>query len=135
MRKLLNTLYIISDDLYLSLENNNVTVTRQKEVVSRVPMQTLESIVIFNRKGISIPLYGSLRPEQDPNQMSVSDSCPSQKKVILKEKGKNKSLSLFVSVPARGVRKKTNKGLIVGDLFRVFLSPRGGVRKKRQGIV
>lgn len=56
MRKLLNTLYVISDDLYLSLENNNVIVTHQKEVVNRIPMHTLESIVIFNRKGISIPL-------------------------------------------------------------------------------
>lgn len=59
MRKLLNTLFITSDDLYLSLENENVLVWREKELLQRFPLRILESILYFSRKNISTALLGA----------------------------------------------------------------------------
>ena len=56
MRKLLNTLYVLSNDLFLSLENHNVIVSRNKKEVCRYPLHTLETIITFYRKGFSVPL-------------------------------------------------------------------------------
>ena len=36
MRRLLNTLFVLSDDTYLALENENVVIYRQEEVLGRV---------------------------------------------------------------------------------------------------
>ena len=38
MRHLLNTLYITSEDLYLSLDGENVVVNREKQEVARYPL-------------------------------------------------------------------------------------------------
>ncbi len=57
MRKLLNTLYITSEQLYLALDNSNVVVKNpDKTECERIPLHLLESIVSFSRKGVSIPL-------------------------------------------------------------------------------
>lgn len=56
VKKLLNTLYISSDDIFLSLENNNALLWRNSEVFQRLPLHTLDGIVIFSRKRISVPL-------------------------------------------------------------------------------
>ena len=56
MRKLLNTLYVTSDDVLLSLENGNAVVKRNGECVDKVPLIDLEGIVTFSRKGATVPL-------------------------------------------------------------------------------
>ncbi len=57
MRKLLNTLYVSSQQLYLSLENNNIVAKEADgNIIERIPLHLLESIVSFSRRGISIPL-------------------------------------------------------------------------------
>ena len=43
MRRLLNTLFILSEDLYLSLENQNLTAWKDGNVVQRIPQLNLES--------------------------------------------------------------------------------------------
>ena len=58
MRKLLNTLYITSEDLFLSLNNENVVVSRKDEVLSRFPLQNLEGIVTFSYAGATPALMG-----------------------------------------------------------------------------
>lgn len=58
MRQLLNTLYISSEDAYLSLDGENVVVSRQKTEMGRVPLHTLESIISFSRAGASPALMG-----------------------------------------------------------------------------
>lgn len=58
MRKLLNTLYITSDDLYLSCQNENVLVRRGDEVTARFPLLNLEGIVTFAYPGASPALMG-----------------------------------------------------------------------------
>ena len=59
MRKLLNTLYVLSEDLYLALDNENVVAKRDGEIVGRIPLRTLESIVSFSYMGSSPKLMGA----------------------------------------------------------------------------
>lgn len=53
MKKLLNTLYVTLEDAYLSLDGENVVVKRKEEMVMRLPLHNLESIVAFNYVGAS----------------------------------------------------------------------------------
>ncbi len=58
MKKLLNTLYITSPDRYLSLDGENVVVLCDDQVIGRIPLHNLESIVTFGYTGASPALMG-----------------------------------------------------------------------------
>lgn len=47
MRHLLNTLFVTSEDVYLSLDGENVVANRGDEIAARYPLHTLQSIVSF----------------------------------------------------------------------------------------
>ena len=59
MKQLLNTLFVTSEDIYLSLEGENVLANRDKEVIARYPLHTLQSIVTFSYPGASPALMGA----------------------------------------------------------------------------
>ena len=59
MRKLLNTLFVTSEDLYLSLENDNILAWREDQVLQRIPLINLENIFYFGYKGASPALLGA----------------------------------------------------------------------------
>ena len=59
MRVLLNTLFVLSEDAYLSLDGENVVVQRAGETVGRFPLHTLESVLCFSYKGASPALMGA----------------------------------------------------------------------------
>lgn len=59
MRKLLNTLFVTSEDSYLSLEQSNVVVQNGDERKGQFPLSILESIVCFSYKGASPALMGA----------------------------------------------------------------------------
>ena len=59
MRKLLNTLFVLTEDSYLSLEGENVLVNREKAVLARFPLHTLEGILCFSYAGASPALMGA----------------------------------------------------------------------------
>lgn len=58
MRKLLNTLYVMDENTYLSLNGNNVVCRRDEEELLRVPFDILEAIVCFTYSGCSPALMG-----------------------------------------------------------------------------
>ncbi len=58
MRKLLNTLYITSEDLFLSCSNSNVVVNCGSEVTAQFPLLNLEGIVTFSYAGATPALMG-----------------------------------------------------------------------------
>lgn len=58
MRKLLNTLYITSEDLFLSYSNGNVVVNRGEAVTARFPLLNLEGIITFSYAGATPALMG-----------------------------------------------------------------------------
>lgn len=59
MRKLLNTLFVLSEDSYLSLDGENVVVERGKTETARFPLHTLEGILTFAYAGASPALMGA----------------------------------------------------------------------------
>lgn len=59
MKKLLNTLYITSEDSYVSLDGENVVVSENGCEKGRVPLHNLEGIVSFGYKGTSPALMGA----------------------------------------------------------------------------
>ena len=59
MRRLLNTLFVTSEDAYLALENENVVVYREQEKAGQYPLQMLEGIISFSYKGASPALMGA----------------------------------------------------------------------------
>lgn len=59
MRKLLNTLFVINEDAYLTLDGENLVVTRNKQETHRYVLHTLEGIVCFTYAGASPALMGA----------------------------------------------------------------------------
>lgn len=59
MKQLLNTLFVTSEDVYLSLDGENVVANRDGAVVARYPLHTLQSIVTFSYSGASPALMGA----------------------------------------------------------------------------
>lgn len=59
MRHLLNTLFVTSDDVYLSLDGENVVANRKQEIIARYPMHNLFGIISFSYAGASPALMGA----------------------------------------------------------------------------
>ncbi len=58
MKKLLNTLYILTPDRYLSLDGENIVISAEHKEISRMPLHNLESITAFGSAGASPALMG-----------------------------------------------------------------------------
>ena len=59
MKQFMNTLFVTSEDVYLSLDGENVVANREDNVVARYPLHTLQSIVSFSYSGASPALMGA----------------------------------------------------------------------------
>ncbi|MDO5602981.1 MAG: type I-C CRISPR-associated endonuclease Cas1c [Oscillospiraceae bacterium] len=59
MRKLLNTLFVLSEDSYLALEGETVLILCGEEKRGQFPLHTLQSILSFSYKGASPALMGA----------------------------------------------------------------------------
>lgn len=59
MKQLLNTLFVTSEDVYLSLDGENVVANREKSEIARYPLHTLQNIVSFSYSGASPALMGA----------------------------------------------------------------------------
>ncbi len=58
MKKMLNTLYILSEDAYASLNGETVEIKFKERGSQRIPLHTLENIVVFSYKGVTPALMG-----------------------------------------------------------------------------
>ena len=58
MKKLLNTLYITNEKAYLSLDGENVGISEGEKRLGRIPLHTLDSILLFGYIGASPALMG-----------------------------------------------------------------------------
>ena len=52
MKRLLNTLYIMSEDVYLTLDGENVVAKCGERITARYPLHTLQSIIDFSYMGV-----------------------------------------------------------------------------------
>ena len=59
MRRLLNTLFVTSEDAYLALDGENVVVRRDREELGRFPLHNLGGILCFSYAGASPALMGA----------------------------------------------------------------------------
>lgn len=59
MKKLLNTLYVTSENSYLALDGENIVVLEGQTEVGRLPLHNLEGIVSFGYRGTSPALMGA----------------------------------------------------------------------------
>lgn len=59
MRKLLNTLFVTTEDAYLSLDGENVVVSQDRRELGRFPLHTLAGIFAFTYAGASPALMGA----------------------------------------------------------------------------
>ena len=59
MKKLLNTLYVASDNGYLALDGENVVLLEGDREAGRLPLHNLEGIVSFGYRGTSPALMGA----------------------------------------------------------------------------
>lgn len=59
MKHLLNTLYVLGKNRYLSLDGENVVVLEQQQEIGRVPLHNLQGIVTFGYTGASPALMGA----------------------------------------------------------------------------
>lgn len=59
MKQLLNTLFVTSEDIYLSVEGENILANRGQQVIARYPLHTLQTIVSFSYSGASPVLMGA----------------------------------------------------------------------------
>ncbi len=59
MRHLLNTLYVMTEDAWLSLDGENVVVQAGEKEIGRFPLHNLEGIVSFSYRGASPALMGA----------------------------------------------------------------------------
>lgn len=57
--KLLNTLYVTSENSYLALDGENIVIYDDKKELGRVPLHNLEGIVSFGYRGTSPALMGA----------------------------------------------------------------------------
>ena len=59
MKKLLNTLYVTSENSYLGLDGENIVIYEENKELGRLPLHNLESIVSFGYRGVSPALMGA----------------------------------------------------------------------------
>lgn len=59
MRKLLNTLYVMTESCYLTLDGENIVIQSDNQTLNRFPLHTLENIICFTYKGASPALMGA----------------------------------------------------------------------------
>lgn len=58
MKKLLNSLYIVSPNRYLSLDGENVVINADHVVLGKIPLHNIDSITVFGAAGASPALIG-----------------------------------------------------------------------------
>lgn len=59
MKKLLNTLYVMSENGYLGLDGETIVIYDGEKEVGKVPLHNLEGIVSFGYRGTSPALMGA----------------------------------------------------------------------------
>lgn len=58
MKKILNSLYVTNEKAYLALDGENVVIQENGNILGRLPIHTIDSIVVFGYVGASPALMG-----------------------------------------------------------------------------
>ena len=71
MRHLLNTLFVTSPEIYLSLENDNIAAWKDNQIIQRLPLLNLENILYFGYKGASPALLGACAKKESDSAFLI----------------------------------------------------------------
>ncbi len=112
MKHLLNTLYVTSEDIYLSLEGENVLANRAGQVVARYPLHTLQGIVTFSYAGASAALMGACASRG----IGLS-FCTPQGKYLASVAGKNNGNVLLRREQYRIADNPTRSASVAGHMI------------------
>lgn len=58
MKHLLNTLFVTSEEIFLSLEGENIVASSGQKKIARYPLHTLQDIITFSYAGATPALMG-----------------------------------------------------------------------------
>lgn len=86
MKKLLNTLFITTPDIYLSLKGENVVITKEEQQLGRFPLHNFEAICTFGYAGASPKLMHACA-EKNINLTFLSRSGRFLARVVGESKG------------------------------------------------
>ncbi len=86
MRKLLNTLFITTPDIYLSLKGENVIITHEEQQLGRFPLHNFEAICTFGYAGASPKLMHACA-ERNINLTFLSRSGKFLARIVGESKG------------------------------------------------
>jgi CRISPR-associated protein Cas1 len=124
VKKHLNTLYITSDDAYLSKERETFVVEVNKEKVFQAPIHSIENIVCFGFKALS-PALMAFCAENNVGISYLSENgkflarvCGAQQGNVLLRKAQyamadNESRSLVVARPIIGAKVVSSRNLLL----------------------
>lgn len=117
MKKLLNTLYVTSENSYLALDGENIVVYEEEKELGRLPLHNLEGIVSFGYRGTSPALMGACTERN----ISLCYLTP-QGKFLARVSGKTKGNVVlrqrqFDSVRDELVSLEIAKNCIIGKVY------------------
>lgn len=117
MKRLLNTLYVLSEDAYLTLDGENVVARCGETEFGRIPLHTIESIVSFSYAGASPALLGACGEKG----IAFSFFSP-QGKFLVRMQGKSRGNVLLRRQQYRWADSeeqslKLAKNFIIGKIF------------------
>lgn len=117
MKKLLNTLYVTSENSYLALDGENIVVYEEEKELGRLPLHNLEGIVSFGYRGTSPALMGACAERN----VSLCYLTP-QGKFLARVSGKTKGNVVlrqrqFDSVRDELVSLEIAKNCIIGKVY------------------
>lgn len=117
MRQLLNTLFVLSEDAYLSVNGENVVISREQKEVARFPLHTLEGILCFSYAGASPALMGAACSAVWTSRFSPRAGsfwhAPSAKSVATSSCGKRRIACPTIPIKAAA----TPGGFILGKVY------------------
>ena len=93
MKKLLNTLYVTSENSYLGLDGENIVIYEDDKELGRLPLHNLESIVSFGYRGVSPALMGAC---SDRNIALCFHMFPSRQSTLFFPRNRNLSATFIL---------------------------------------
>lgn len=134
MRKLLNTLYVTSENSYLGVDGENVVVYDDKKEIGRLPLHNLDGIVCFGYRGTSPALMGACAERN----ISLCYLSP-QGKFLARVTGKTKGNVLlreqqYFSSKDENVSLAIAKNCIIGKVYNARWGLERAIRDHRMQI-
>ena len=128
MRHLLNTLFVSSEDAYLSLDGENVVVSQEKQEIGRFPLHNLSGIISFSYAGASPAMMGACAERE----IGLS-FCTPQGRFLARTTGRSSGNVLLRRMQYRAADDPGQSCRIAGYMiFGKLYNARGSIERTRR---